>query len=88
MYYYTAMTDYERKKLEAELRYFTTKNFEKPSECRNLDQIRFYVQELCLKIEEYQSKFNYVPNWAYGLLAQYNAKQNNMIQIDFTSTYH
>ena len=82
------MTAYERQKLEADLRQFTSRNFEKPSECKNLDQIRFYVQELCTKIEEYQSRFNYVPNWAYGLLAQYNAKQNHLMQIDFTNTYH
>lgn len=82
------MTDYERNKLEMDLRSFTSRNFEKPSECRNLEQIRFYVQELCSKIEEYQSRFNYVPNWAYGLLAQYNAKQNHMISLDFKNTYH
>ncbi len=82
------MTNYERAKLEVELKSFASRNFERPSECRNLDQIRFYVQELCLKIEEYQSKFNYVPNWAYSLLAQYNAKQNHIIHINLTSTYH
>ena len=74
------MTEYQRKKLEVELKAFTSRNFQKPSECKNLDQIRFYVQELCLKIEEYQNQFSYVPNWAYGLLAQYNALQNNMIE--------
>jgi len=82
------MTDYERQKAEVEFRYFTSKNFEKPSECRDPEQIRFYVQELCSKIEEYQERFNYVPNWAYGLLAQYNAKQNDMVSIDFKNAYH
>jgi hypothetical protein len=64
------MSIYERKKIELELRAFASRNFERPSECRNLAQIRFYVNELCAKIEEYQSRFNYVPGWAYGLLAQ------------------
>jgi hypothetical protein len=82
------MTDYERQKLEMELRAFTSRNFEKPSDCKNLDQIRFYVKELCSKIEEYQARFNYVPSCAYGLLAQYNAKQNHLIQLDFKNTYH
>jgi len=82
------MTPYERKKLEVELRSFTSRNFEKPSECKNLDQIRFYVQELCSKIEEYQNRFNYVPSWAYGLLAQYNALQNTMIEKELKSNYH
>jgi len=79
------MTPYERKKLEMELRTFTSKNFEKPSECKNLDQIRFYVQELCSKIEEYQNRFSYVPSWAFGLLAQYNALQNSMIEKELKS---
>ena len=88
MYNYTIMTEYERKKLEIELRSFTSRNFEKPSECKNLDQIRFYVHELCMKIEEYQSRFSYVPSWAYGLLAQYNAMQNSMIEKELKSNYH
>lgn len=82
------MSEYERKRLEMDLKSFASRNFEKPSECRNLDQIRFYVQELCLKIEEYQKQFNYVPSWAYGLLAQYNAMQNCMLDREFRNTYH
>ncbi|MBX2963003.1 MAG: hypothetical protein KF687_10865 [Cyclobacteriaceae bacterium] len=81
------MSDYERKKLELELKFFTSKNFEKPADCRNADQIRFYVKELCGKIEEYKSRFNYVPGWAYSLLAQYNAQQNSFIQQEFKNTY-
>lgn len=82
------MSDYEIKKLEMELKQFTSKNFEKPSRCRNLEQIRFYVRELCLKIEELETRFNYVPSSAYALLAQYNARQNSMLQADFVNTYH
>jgi hypothetical protein len=81
------MSDYERKRIELDLKTFTSRNFEKPSECRNLDQIRFYVRELCLKIEELESKFHYVPQWAYSLLAQYNSRQNSMISVDFRNTY-
>lgn len=82
------MSDFEHKKVEMELKTFTTKNFVRPSECRNLEQIRFYVRELCLKIEEFEGKFNYVPNSAYSLLAQYNSRQNAMINVDFRSTYN
>lgn len=82
------MNDYERKRIEMELKSFTARNLEKPSECKNLAQLRFYVSELCAKIEEYQSRFNYVPGWVFGLLAQYNAKQNQMIQIENKNTYH
>jgi hypothetical protein len=87
VYNYTIMSDFERKKIELELKTFTSRNFEKPSECRNLDQIRFYVRELCLKIEELEARFHYVPQWAYSLLAQYNSRQNTMISVDFRNTY-
>ena len=82
------MTEYERRKIDAELKIFTSRNFEKPSECKNLDQTRFYIQELCAKIEEYQKRFSYVPSWAYGLLAQYNALQNSMLEKELKSNYH
>jgi hypothetical protein len=81
------MSEYERKKLEMELKNFTSRNFERPVNCRNLDQTRFYVKELCSKIEEYETRFNYVPDWAYSLLAQYNLVQNRMILVEFKSIY-
>lgn len=81
------MTDYERKKIEMELRAFTSRNFERPSECRNLEQIRFYVRELCLKIDALEDQFKYVPSWAYTLLAQYNAKQNTLLTVEFRNVY-
>ena len=81
------MSEFERKHLELELKDFASRNFVRPSECRNLDQIRFYIQELCLKIEEYKSRFNYVPGTAYSLLSQYNSKQNSMLYRDFIRNY-
>lgn len=81
------MTDYERKRIETDLRMFTARNFMKPSECRNLEQIRFYVRELCLKIEDLEGRFNYVPAFAYTLLAQYNSVQNGIINAEFRATY-
>lgn len=72
------MTAYERLIIEEELKVFAAKNFEKPSVCRNLDQIRFYSAELCLKISEYEIRFNFAPAWAYGLLEQYNTRQNSL----------
>jgi hypothetical protein len=81
------MSEYEKKKLEMELKDFTSRNFERPANCKNLDQTRFYVKELCAKIAEYEARFNYVPQWAYTLLAQYNLVQNNMILVEFKNTY-
>jgi hypothetical protein len=82
------MTEYERKKLEMELKVFTSRNFEKPADCKNAEQIRFYVRELCNRITDMENRFNYAPDWAYSLLAQYNAVQNMMINLEFSSTYH
>jgi len=81
------MSQSERTKIENDLKQFTELNFERPAKCRNLEQIRFYVRELCTKIEEYESRFNYAPQWAYSLLAQYNQVQNNLLYIDFRNTY-
>ncbi len=81
------MSSYEKQKLESDLRMFTNKNFESPSNCRNISQIRFYIKELCYKIEEYENRFNFVPGWAYSLLAQYNTVQNGIIDRDFRNTY-
>lgn len=73
------MSEFEKKTLELELKAFASKNFERPSDCKNLDQVRFYIRELCLRIEDYQKRFNYAPELAYTLLAQYNARQNSML---------
>jgi hypothetical protein len=81
------MSNFERQNLEIQLKSFTSRNFERPADCRNIDQIRFYVRELCLKIEEYENRFSYVPPFAYNLLAQYNLVQNRIIQVDFHKTY-
>lgn len=81
------MTAAAKKKIESDLRTFATKNFVRPAECRNLEQIRFYVKELCHLIEDLENKFDYVPTDAYTLLAQYNTRQNDIINADFKESY-
>ena len=81
------MSSFEKHEIELHLRSFTIRNFERPADCRNLEQVRFYVRELCLKIEELEIKFSYVPQWAYTLLAQYNAKQNTMLHLEFNRAF-
>lgn len=81
------MSQFELSQIETDLKKFTDKNFESPAKCKNPEQIRFYVRELCTKIEEYESRFNYVPNWAYSLLSQYNQIQNEMVYIEFRNDY-
>jgi hypothetical protein len=87
VYNYTNMSEFEKKHLEVELKNFTSRNFVRPAECTNLEQIRFYIGELCAKIEHYKKRFNYVPNTAYSLLSQYNSKQNALLYRDFISNY-
>ena len=81
------MSNYEKKQLEKDFRKFTKRHFEQPSKCKNLGQVQFYVKELALKIEEFKSRFNYVPNSAYILLSEYNASQNVLIFSKFQKTY-
>ena len=81
------MSERDKKTLDQELKKFTTRHFETPGKCRNLDQIRYYVQELCEKIQDYDRRFRYVPQVAYTLLAQYNAKQNTLLYEEFKNTY-
>jgi len=81
------MSTFEKKKIEVELQKFTSQNFEQPSNCRNIDQILFYVRELCAKINEYEMRFNYVPSHAYWLLAQYNQAHTKMVYKHFVDHY-
>jgi len=51
---------------------FCREEFRKSSNCRNTDQIRFYVRDYAWKLKSTKSRFNFVPGTAYFLLAQYN----------------
>jgi len=46
------------------------------STVKNVEEIRFYVRDLCFKIEELENVFEYVPASSYDLLAKYNTLQN------------
>lgn len=81
------MSEFEKKRIDREFQIFTSRNFESPKRCKNLDQIRFYVQELSSKMEEFRSRFNYVPSTAYTLLTQYNQIQNKMVFAEFKNAY-
>lgn len=81
------MNKFELSQIESDLEKFAHRNFESPRKCKNPEQIRFYVRELCTKIEEYESRFNCVPNSAYSLLSQYNQIQNKMVYVEFRNTY-
>lgn len=84
---YTIMSDLEKRRIDREFEIFAMRNFEKPRKCKNLDQVRFYLQEVSSKVQEFKSQFNYVPDSAYKLLAQYNTLLNSMVFAEFKNTY-
>jgi len=73
------MSDIEKKRLELGFTRFTNRHFDKPSNCRNLAQVQFYVRELSFKIEELKNRFNYVPQIAFKLLREYKEFQNKLL---------
>lgn len=81
------MDKFSSQKSDTDFLNFTKRNFESPSNCRNIDQIRFYVRELCLKIEDHERRFNYVPAWAYTLLTQYNHAYDQLVYVQFAKSY-
>ena len=87
MNYYTIMTRFEQKRLDVEFSKFTRMNFDKPQKCKSIHQIRYYMNELSDKINDFKRSFNYVPNSAHILLSQYNAAQNRLIHRNFQRVY-
>jgi SMC interacting uncharacterized protein involved in chromosome segregation len=81
------MSEFEKKRIDREFQIFTSRNFESPKRCKNLDQIRFYVQELSSLVEDFKRRFNYVPDSAYNLLTQYNTLQNQLVFANFKNSY-
>jgi len=81
------MTDFEKRDLDPALIEFAHRNFMKPGECRNLDQVRYYANELCQKIEEYYARFQYVPVWAFVLLSQYKHVQIHLVHKNLRPIY-
>lgn len=82
------MPAYEIIRINEELKAFAARNFEKPTVCRDLTQIRFYTAELCLKISECESKYNYTPDWAYRLLEEYNRQLDILSERSQTVVSH
>ena len=81
------MSDLEKRRIDREFELFAMRNFEKPRKCKNLDQVRFYLQEVANKVQDFKAEFDYVPQRAYELLAQYNALHNSMVFAEFKNTY-
>lgn len=81
------MTAYQKRKIEQDFLVFARSNFEKPSECRNLEQIQFYIQEIGDYMEDMKNTYNYIPDSVYSLLKQYHTLQNKMAFEAFINYY-
>lgn len=80
------MTPFQKRLIEAEFRQFTGRHFVKPKDCKNHQQVSYYIHELCIRIEELRQN-EYVPDFAYQLLAEYQARQNGMVLKEFIASY-
>lgn len=81
------MSTYEKKQIDTDFRNFTSLNFEKPTKCKSIGQLQYYVKELSNKIKELKSRFNYVPEKAFLLLTEYNNMVNNLIFKNYQEVY-
>lgn len=81
------MNNYQLRKIDQDFIVFAKRHYEKPKNCKNLDQTRFYIDELRSKIEEMKAAWNYVPEYAYTLLSEYNGIQNKILFEEFKNAY-
>ena len=81
------MSTYEKKQIDTDFKRFTSLNFERPTKCKSIGQLQYYVQELTRKIKELKSKFNYVPEKAFILLTEYNKMVNNLTFKNYQEVY-
>lgn len=81
------MSGLEKKRIDRAFQLFAMRNFEKPRKCKNVEQVRFYLQELTETVKQYEEDFAYVPGAAYKLLSEYNTLHNSMVFEHFKNTY-
>ncbi len=84
---YTIMNQLEHKRIERTFKLFVDRHFVSPKKCKNIQEIQFYIKELTEQISHFNNNFNYVPNDAYTLLAEYNFIQNQQIYDNFKANY-
>ena len=80
--------EHDRNTLEKEFKNFTHKNFETPEQCRDLNQVEFYIRELKAKMKEFKQQFNFIPKFAYHLLWEYTSLQNEMLSNGLHQIYN
>ena len=72
------MKDCKQKKIEACFHRFVENHFVPPALCKDLGQLKFYIDELYAKIEEASQQFGFVPTAAFVLLSDYDAVHKQM----------
>ncbi len=75
------------KAAEKEFRRFVRHNLVKPKRCKNFDDANYCIQQVHLKIQEFKSKFNYVPASAQKIFNEYQNIQDRMVYENFRETY-
>jgi hypothetical protein len=73
---------YHHSRVDTQFERFYKRHFEDPRECRNVEQVRFYLGEISRKIEEYRRSYNYVPEKALNLWESYKKIYNRMVHSD------
>lgn len=76
-----------KERINKEFNNFVKKEILKPEKCKNLEQIRFYVNGLAQMIKGFQHKYDFVPDTAYGILDRFNKAQNRIIFKDYKNGY-
>ena len=75
------------KAAEKEFRKFVKRNLPKPKKCKRIDEANYCLQQIHLKIQEFKSKFNYVPASAQLMFYEYQNIQDRMVYENFRETY-
>lgn len=60
---------------------------ENPLQCKTDEDIRFYVRDLCLKIEALEERLEYVPSSSCTFLAEYHTLQSPSTIKNFAENY-
>ena len=68
------------KKVEMDFDLFVNKNFEPPEHCKNLGQIKYYLDELYLAIESFNKSGEQVPLKVFILISQYTEVAKQLAQ--------
>jgi hypothetical protein len=76
-----------QKTVEREFRKFAKTTLVSPRKCKKIEQTRYNIHELHMKINELREKFNYVPDDARLLFNEYQVIQDRMVFENYRKSY-